>query len=73
MSEGTVALTPENAIDAYFAAQKELREVYVRMKQFERAFVKYSKRQYSDAHVLRPDVEKLLGYALPPNPSGEQK
>jgi hypothetical protein len=62
--EGTVALTPENAIQSYFAAQKELRELYARLKQFEHAFIRYSKRKYSDAHVLKPAVEKLLGYKV---------
>lgn len=65
MSEGTVALTPENAMPAYFAAQKELREVYARLKRFEREFVRYSKRAHSDAHVLAPAVEALLGYKPP--------
>jgi hypothetical protein len=64
MSEGTVPLTPENAIASHFAAQKELRELYARLKQFEHAFVRYSKRKYSDAHVLQPAVEKLLGYKV---------
>lgn len=62
MSEGTVALTPENAVASYFAAQKELREVYARVAKFHRAFEKYAKRQYNDANVLRPALDELLGF-----------
>jgi len=64
MGEVTVPLTPENAISSHFAAQRELRELYARLKQFEHAFVRYSKRKHSDAHVLKPAVEKLLGYKV---------
>lgn len=62
MSEGTVELTPERAEQAYFAAQKELRDLYARLKRFEREFVRYSKRKHSDAHVLALAVDMLLGY-----------